>query len=189
MAGKPEIAARFQGVCGLSVRTMFSRGDKGLTSRVLPAGRVKSDPSCDVTVRAWRCSGAPGGPGRAGPAGRTGQGESRLTREGVRALICLKSVLSSPAHTGRGEGPAAFRHRPARGCRLSPAGFTRGPRVPPGLPQPDPSRPRPSGKSLSCGISPAETDGRTNPCDSSYRALTPGSSPASSGRVPFAPSL
>lgn len=30
----------FQGVCSLSVRTRFSRGDKGLTSRILPAGRA-----------------------------------------------------------------------------------------------------------------------------------------------------
>lgn len=30
----------FQGVCSLSVRTMFSRGDKGLSSRMLPAGRA-----------------------------------------------------------------------------------------------------------------------------------------------------
>lgn len=128
-AGKPETAARFQGIYGLSVRTMLSRGDKGLTSRVLPAGRVKSDPSCDVTVRAWRSSGARGG--------RAAQGESRLTREGVWVLFVLKVFCPRP------QTPEEVKDRPRSRIAL-PGGSSRGLRLPPGLPQQDPSRP--SGK-------------------------------------------
>lgn len=59
----------FQGVCSLSVRTMFSRGDKGLTSRILPAGPANPIPLA-MSPCALCAPGEPGGgPGRARAAG------------------------------------------------------------------------------------------------------------------------
>lgn len=50
----------FQGVCSLSVRTMFSRGDKGLTSRILPAGPANPIPLA-MSPCALCAPGEPGG--------------------------------------------------------------------------------------------------------------------------------
>lgn len=56
----------FQGVCSLSVRTMFSRGDKGLTSRILPAGPANPIP---LAMSPCALCAPGGGPGRARAAG------------------------------------------------------------------------------------------------------------------------
>lgn len=99
----------FQGVCSLSVRTMFSRGDKGLSSQILPAGRANP-----IRLAMSPCAlCAPRDPGEGRRAGQ-GQGSNRAGAVG----FCSDSpgIRVCPWPRNQERGSAAWRRR-SRGER------------------------------------------------------------------------